>query len=95
MAKRKTPKAQDLRPQTITQEELKNLQTIVNAINRVQLEIGNLETKKHAMCHQVINFQAQIATLQKSFQETYGSIDININDGSITYTDDEQADKKD
>ena len=47
------------------------------------------------MCHQVINFQSQVAALQKSFEETYGKIDVNINDGSITYTEDEQADKKD
>ena len=95
MAKRKTPKAQDLRPQNVTKEELENLQNLVNSLNRVQLEIGNLESRKHALCHQVINFQSQVATLQKSFEETYGKVDINITDGTITYTEDEQADKKD
>ena len=94
MAKRKTPKAQDLRPQSITKEELQNLQNLVNSLNRVQLEIGNLESRKHTMCHQVINFQSQVAALQKSFEETYGKIDININDGTITYEEDGQADKK-
>jgi len=94
MAKRKTPKVQDLRPQNVTKEELENLQTLVNSLNRLQLEIGNLETRKHALCHQVISLQTQVGTLQKGFEETYGKVDINITDGSITYVEDEQADKK-
>tara|TARA_R100001443_G_scaffold53660_1_gene65288 strand:+ start:1565 stop:1858 length:294 start_codon:yes stop_codon:yes gene_type:complete len=97
MAKRKTGKrkVEDLRPQNVTQEELQNLQNIVNALNRAQLEIGSLETRKHSLCHQVISLQTQIATLQKGFEETYGKADINITDGTITYIEDEQADKKD
>ena len=95
MAKRKTPKVQDLRPQNVTKEELENLQTLVNSLNRLQLEIGNLETRKHALCHQVISLQTQVGTLQKGFEETYGNVDINITDGTINYIEDEQADKKD
>jgi hypothetical protein len=38
--------------------------------------------------------QTQVGTLQKSFEETYGKVDINITDGSITYAENEQADKK-
>tara|TARA_Y100000004_G_scaffold32482_1_gene34138 strand:+ start:812 stop:1099 length:288 start_codon:yes stop_codon:yes gene_type:complete len=94
MAKRKTPKVKDLRPQNVTKEELENLQTLVNSLNRLQLEIGNLETRKHTLCHQVISLQTQVGTLQKSFEETYGKVDINITDGSITYVENEQADKK-
>jgi|TARA_R100000482_G_C5106957_1_gene138493 hypothetical protein len=97
MAKRKTGKSkvEDLRPQNITKEELESLQTLVNSLNRLQVEIGNLESRKHTMCHQVISLQTQVGTLQKSFEETYGKVDINITDGTITYTEDGEADKKD
>ena len=88
-------KTTDIRPKNVTKEELESLQNIVNALNRAQLEIGNLDTRKHSLCHQVISLQTQVGTLQKSFEETYGKVDINITDGSITYTEDEQANKED
>ena len=87
--------AENKKPTSITAEELKNLQELVNTINRGQLELGGLETKKHSLAHQVLALQGQVAEMQKSFEETYGKIDININDGTISYKEDEQADKED
>ena len=95
MAKRKTPKAKDLRPQNITKEELEGLQTLVNALNRTQMEVGNIESRKHQLLHQVIQLQNQMSQRQKSFEETYGNVDINITDGTISYPEDVKADKKD
>ena len=95
MAKRKTPKVKDLKPQSITIEELEGLQGIINALNKLQLDIGNLETRKHVMLHQITGLQSQLSNIQKTLEETYGKVDINITDGSIKYIEDEQADKKD
>jgi len=88
-------KVVDLKPQNITEEELKNLQDLVNALNRVQIEIGSIESRKHGLLHQVISLQQQMQTLQKGFEELYGKVDINITDGTIAYPEDEQTDKKD
>ena len=88
-------KVVDLKPQNITEEELKNLQDLVNALNRVQIEIGSLESRKHGLLHQVISLQQQMQTLQKGFEELYGKVDINITDGAIAYPEDVEADKKD
>ncbi len=88
-------KVVDLKPQNITEEELKNLQDLVNALNRVQIEIGSIESRKHGLLHQVISLQQQMQTLQKGFEETYGKVDINITDGTIAYPEDVEADKKD
>ena len=90
----KKEKVVDLKPQNITKEELESLQNTVNALNKVQLDIGNLETRKHAMLHQITGLQTQISNMQKTFEETYGKVDINITDGTISYPQDEQADKK-
>jgi len=90
----KKEKVVDLKPTKITDEELKRLQELVNLINRGELQIGNLESKKHGLLHQVIAVQEQMKQLQQQFQETYGNVDINITDGAINYTEDEQADKK-
>ena len=88
-------KVVDLKPQNITEEELKNLQDLVNALNRVQIEIGSIESRKHGLLHQVISLQQQMQTLQKGFEEIYGKVDINITDGTIAYPEDVEADKKD
>jgi len=91
----KKEKVVDLKPQNITEEELKNLQDLVNALNRVQIEIGSIESRKHGLLHQVISLQQQMQTLQKGFEELYGKVDINITDGAIAYPEDVEADKKD
>jgi uncharacterized protein HemX len=80
---------------SITAEELKNLQELINTVNRAQLELGGLESRKHSLAHQVLALQGQVAEMQKGFEETYGKIDINITDGTISYREDEQADKED
>ena len=85
----------DLKPQNVTEEELKNLQNLVNAINRAQMEVGNLESRKHSILHQVTGLQTQMQTMQKTFEEVYGKVDINITDGTIAYPEDVEADKKD
>jgi uncharacterized protein HemX len=80
---------------SITAEELKNLQELINTVNRAQLELGGLESRKHSLAHQVLALQGQVAEMQKGFEETYGKVDINITDGTISYREDEQADKED
>ena len=87
--------AKNKKPTSITAEELKSLQELVNTINRAQLELGGLESRKHSLAHQVLALQGQVAEMQKGFEETYGKIDIIITDGTISYKEDEQADKED
>ena len=91
----KTKKVVDLKPQNITKEELESLQALVNNLNRAQMEIGNWESRKHGMLHQVTGLQTQMQTLQKSFEDLYEKVDININDGAISYPEDVEANKKD
>jgi len=85
----------DLKPQNITTEELEGLQNLVNTLNRTQMEIGSLESRKHGLLHQVTGLQTQMQTMQKTFEDTYGKVDINITDGTIAYPEDVEADKKD
>jgi len=90
----KKEKVVDLKPQNITKEELESLQNTVNALNKVQLDIGNLETRKHAMLHQITGLQTQISNMQKTFEETYGKVDINITNGTISYPENVEANKE-
>ena len=88
-------KVVDLKPQNITAEELEGLQNLVNSMNRAQMEIGSLESRKHGLLHQVTGLQTQMQTMQKSFEELYGKVDINITDGAIAYPEDVEANKED
>jgi hypothetical protein len=92
MAKRKTPKVKkeevvDLtpKPEKITDEQLKSVQNIINSINQHQMEIGSMETRKHQLLHNLAGMQDRMTLMQEEFQKDYGTIDINIQDGTINY----------
>jgi len=101
MAKRKTPKAEkviDLTPKAekITEEQLKKVQETVNNLNRSQIEIGQLESRKHEMLHGVAGLRDDLAKLQTEFQKDYGTFDVNIENGTINYPQENgETDKKD
>ena len=101
MAKRKTPKVDkivDLKPKAekITDEQLKKVQGIVNAINRAQLDLGMLETRKHQMLHTIMTVQDQLTIMQGEFEKEYGTFDIDIQTGVINYPKQNgEANKKD
>jgi PP-loop superfamily ATP-utilizing enzyme len=100
MAKRKTPKAErviDLTPKAekITDEQLKKVQETVNNLNRSQMEIGQMESRKHEMLHGVASLRDNLVKLQTEFQKDYGTFDVNIEDGTINYPQENgEADKK-
>ena len=53
-----------------------------------------METKKHALLHNIQTIQDQLTVLQAEFEKEYGTVDINIQTGEINYKDGE-ADKED
>tara|TARA_R100000541_G_scaffold28748_1_gene38028 strand:+ start:1014 stop:1292 length:279 start_codon:yes stop_codon:yes gene_type:complete len=91
----KKEKIIDLKPKSITPEELKEVQDVVSGLNKAQMEIGNLETKKHMMLHNVVSMQDELQKVQLKLEEVYGKVNINIQDGTIEDIQDEQTDKKD
>ena len=84
-----------IKPEKITNEELEKVQEVINKMNRTQLEVGSLELKKHEMLHGVAGLRDQLSVLQKDFEKDYGTFDINIQDGTINYPENGEADKKD
>ena len=84
-----------IKPEKITDEQLKKVQETVNNLNRSQLEIGSMEVKKHELMHQVAGLRDGLTVLQSEFEKDYGTFDINIQDGTINYPENGEADKKD
>ena len=74
-----------IKPEKITDEQLKKVQDTVNNLNRSQLEIGSIEIRKHEMMHQVAGLRDELKILQDEFEKDYGTFDVNIQDGTINY----------
>ena len=97
MAKRKTPKTVDLKPRAekITDQQLERMQKAVSGINRTKVELGAIEMQKHSLLHAVNEMQSLLQELQQEFEKDYGTTNVNIQDGSIKYEEDVEADKED
>ena len=80
---KKKEKVVDLKPTSVTEEQLKNIQDIVSPINNIQMEIGRIESRKHALCHDVIELQSRLKVVQKELEEQYGTVNVNIQTGEI------------
>ena len=80
----KTKKTES-KPEKITNEQLSKMQGIINNLNRAQLEIGSIESRKHGLLHHVNGLQEQLSTMQTELNKEYGTDDINIQNGTINY----------
>ena len=88
MAKRKTPKV-DLKPRAekITDQQLERLQKAVAGVNKAKNDIGGLEIQKHSIVGIVNELSNIITELRTEFKNDYGTDDVNIQDGSIMYSE--------
>ncbi len=92
MGKKKN-KVVDLKPEAISDEQLTTLQNVVQAINKLKMDIGQVEAQKHNMLHTLTQGNEQLSKIQSEIKDEYGeNIDVNINDGSIRYKEDEPSD---
>ena len=92
---KKIKELKGIKPEKITDEQLQKVQDTVNAINRTQLELGSMEIKKHEMMHNIAALREGLTSMQAEFEKEYGTFDINIQDGTINYPENGEADKKD
>jgi len=93
MGKTKKKKVVDLKPEKISDEQLSSLQNIVQALNKLKLDIGQLEAQKHGALNTLFQGNDQLNMLQAEIRKEYGEgIDININDGAIKYKENEPSD---
>lgn len=91
MGKKKN-KVVDLKPENISEEQLKELQQVVSAINKLQFDIGTMEVQKHNALHALFQGNDKLNEMQGKFEEQYGTNDINIQNGTINYKEDEPSD---
>ena len=85
-------KTEDLK---VTDEQLKKLQEIVGAMNGATTRVGQIETQKHAILHDLTLMRKDLMDFQAELEEQYGKVNVNIQDGTISEREDVEANKED
>jgi hypothetical protein len=78
----------------IKDEQLKELQDLVGKINQGQIQIGQLETQKHTLLHQLSEIQQELQKFQETLEKEYGKVSINIQDGSYEAIKEDEPNKE-
>lgn len=75
----------------ITEEQLDTLSKQQKDLSDILTNIGILESQKHSYLHQLADVNKSIEDFKLELQEQYGSVNINLQDGS--YTEIEKTEK--
>ena len=75
----------------ITAEELKTIKEQQTELSGVINQIGQLEANKHALLHRIAGVNEGIEETKKQLEDKYGSISINLEDGSYEEVESEDA----
>ena len=85
-------KAEETVKAMITEEQLKLLQEQQGKLNEMLRTVGVLEVQKSNVSKEIEVLSKEIDSTKKELEEEYGQININLQDGS--YTDIEKEDAK-
>ena len=91
MAKKEKVVELKAKAEKITDEELAKLKDVVSNINVLQLEVGKLESQKHMYLHKLAEVRDEATLIQNDLEKAYGTANVNISDGSITYPEDGES----
>jgi hypothetical protein len=75
---------------SITAEELKTIKEQQSELSTVVNQIGQLEANKHSLLHKIAGINEGIEDTKKQLEETYGAININLEDGTYTEIEKEE-----
>jgi len=79
----------------IKTEELSKLQNLITIIKTNQTQIGLLETSKYSLLQKNIMLTDELNKFKSELQETYGKININIEDGSFETIEENESNTED
>jgi len=78
----------------IKEEELKIIQEQQSRLSRVINDIGIIETKKHALLHEIAEINTAIEEYKEVLEKEYGAVNINLEDGTYTNIEQDVKDNK-
>jgi hypothetical protein len=68
----------------IKDEQLKRIQDIQKELSETLNSIGYLESQKHALLHKIKSINEEDQKIKAELEQEYGSVNINVEDGSYT-----------
>ena len=68
----------------IKEEQLERIQNIQKELSETLNSIGYLESQKHALLHKIKSINEEDQKIKAELEEEYGSVNINVEDGSYT-----------
>ena len=74
----------------IKEEQLNTIKEQQAKINDLVNQIGVLEANKHGILHEMAAVNQEINEFKKELENEYGSININVEDGSYTVIEKEE-----
>ena len=80
--------------QMITEDQLKKIQDFQKELNKLLNETGFFEAQKTAVLAKFHEVNKETEEFKKELEKEYGSININLEDGSFTPIEKEEEDKK-
>ena len=75
----------------ITEEQLKTIQDHQNKTNNILHQLGYLESQKHGLLHELAGVNQDIEEFKNSLEKQYGAINIDIETGTYTKIEEEEA----
>ena len=84
-------KTEDLK---VTNYELQDLQSLVTAVNRLRMQIGELEINKSMAGERFNQFRKDLVELEAKLKNKYGEVSVNVEDGTLKEIPTDETNKK-
>jgi len=83
--------AKSKKAKKISAKELEEVKVKQNEINTLLMNIGNAELVKNQLVSRHIELQAEWKDMSVALEEKYGSVNISLEDGTISDIEEEKA----
>ena len=84
---KKIKELKGVKPEKINEQELAQLQAAIKTIDNLTGEVGGIEVRKHSLLRAMESVHSRLEGQRVKLQETYGTDNINLQTGEITYAD--------
>lgn len=76
----------------VTETELEAVRKAVTSVNNITTQIGQLELSKQGLMQKYYQAEAELKKHQQELEDKYGSISVNLDDGTYTKVETEPQD---
>ena len=67
----------------IKEEQLVKIKDQQEKVSKILLDIGFVESKKHALLHDLAEFNKEVELFKQELEQEYGPVNINLEDGTF------------